>query len=42
MDHEGKILASDKRENFKLFAGGKIDLGENKIKLLKPLKISTH
>lgn len=40
IDETGKPLQKAKRKNFKLFAGGTIDLGFDKKQQLKPLKIA--
>ncbi|WP_375319043.1 AAA family ATPase [Candidatus Tisiphia endosymbiont of Oplodontha viridula] len=44
LDNEGNPLPHDKQVNYKLFVGGKVDLGlaSGKKKLLKPLKISEY
>ncbi|MDD9338037.1 MAG: AAA family ATPase [Rickettsiaceae bacterium] len=44
LDNDGNLLSLEKQVNYKLFAGGEVDLGlaSGKKKLLKPLKISEY
>ena len=42
VDEKGAPLSQENRANYKLFAGGKVDLGIKGNKILKPLKISTE
>jgi hypothetical protein len=41
VDDHGQPLAQEQRVNYKLFAGGEVDLGFDETKLLKPLKIAS-